>query len=49
MNGKRLCSMNHPAFCGERARRTFQERKMGVLWHHSSVNLVEPQPSHRPG
>jgi hypothetical protein len=31
MNGKRLCSMSHPAFCGERARRAFQQRTMGVL------------------
>jgi hypothetical protein len=42
MNGKRLCSMNHPASsCGERARRTFRERTMGVLWRHSSFNLVK--------
>jgi hypothetical protein len=42
MNGKRLCSMNHPAMvCGERAGRTFMERAMGVLWRHSSVNLVD--------
>jgi hypothetical protein len=44
MNGKRLCSMDHPAaLCGERARRFLAERTMGVLWHHSSVNLAEPQ------
>ncbi|HET7281760.1 MAG TPA: hypothetical protein VFI67_05515 [Sphingomicrobium sp.] len=41
MNGKRLCSMDHPApLREERAGRTFGERTMGVLWHHSSVNLV---------
>jgi hypothetical protein len=39
---KRLCSMDHPAAVhGERAGRTFGERTMGVLWRHSSVNLVE--------
>jgi hypothetical protein len=44
MNGKRLCSMGHPAAsCGERARRFLAERTMGILWHHSSVNLVEPR------
>jgi hypothetical protein len=49
MNGKRFCSMDHPAaICGERAGRTFRERTMGVLWRHSSVNLVEPRPSHWP-
>jgi hypothetical protein len=43
MNGKRLCSMDHPAgLGGERASRTFRERTMGVLWRHSSVNLVKP-------
>jgi len=47
MNGKRLCSMDHPASsCGERAGRGFQQRTMGVLWRHSSVNLVKPRPSH---
>jgi hypothetical protein len=44
MNGKRLCSMDHPAtLCGERAGRTIVERTLGVLWRHSSVNLVEPR------
>jgi hypothetical protein len=44
MNGKRLCSTGHPAVVrGERAGRTFRERTMGVLWRHSSVNLVEPR------
>jgi hypothetical protein len=43
MNGKRLCSMDHPAVVrGERSSRTFRERTMGVLWRHSSVNLVKP-------
>jgi hypothetical protein len=42
MNGKRLCSVSHPATaCGERAGRFIKERTMGVLWRHSSVNLVE--------
>jgi hypothetical protein len=42
MNGKRLRSMNHPAMLyGERAGRTLMERAMGVLWRHSSVNLVD--------
>jgi hypothetical protein len=31
MNGKCLCSIGHPAFCRERARRAFKERTMGVL------------------
>jgi len=43
MNGKRVCSMDHPASLGgERAGRTIWERTMGVLWRHSSVNLVKP-------
>jgi hypothetical protein len=43
MNEKRLCSMGHPAsWSGERASRFFAERSVGVLWHHSSVNLVGP-------
>jgi len=49
MNGKRLCSTSHPATVrGERARRLFQERGDGVLWHHSSVNLVKSR-DHRTG
>jgi hypothetical protein len=44
MSGKRLCSMGHPATVGgERASRTLAERTMGVLWRHSSFNLVEPR------
>jgi hypothetical protein len=43
MNGKRLCSMIHPArIRGERTSRFLAERTMGVLWNHSNVNLVEP-------
>jgi hypothetical protein len=42
MSGKRLCSVDHPAaLCRERACRTMKERTVGVLWRHSSVNLVE--------
>jgi hypothetical protein len=48
ISGKRLCSIAIPrSFAGTR-RRTFGERAMGVLWHHSSVNLVKPGPSHWP-
>jgi hypothetical protein len=44
---KRLCSTSHPATVrGER--RFIKERMRGVLWRHSSVNLVVPRPSHRP-
>jgi hypothetical protein len=44
MNGKRLCSISHPAIIRrERAGRFLSERTMGVLWTHSSVNLVEPR------
>ena len=44
MKEKRFCSMDHPAaLSGERAGRTSRERAMGVLWRHSSFNLVEPQ------
>jgi len=36
--------MGHPATVRrERAGRFFAERTMGVLWSHSSVNLVEPR------
>jgi hypothetical protein len=38
-----LCSTRHPATVrGER--RFIEERTKGVLWRHSSVNLVEPLP-----
>src|SRR5690349_613937 len=44
MSGKRLCSMIQPAHLGgKNARRFPWERTMGVLWHHSSVNLVVPR------
>jgi hypothetical protein len=37
-----LCSMRHSAAIrGKRARRLFQGRTKGVVWHHSSVNLVD--------
>ena len=50
MNGKRLCSTGHPApLRRERTGRTFRERTLGVLWLHSSVNLVVPRQSHWPG
>jgi hypothetical protein len=43
MTGKRVCFMSHPATVrGER--RFIKERMKGVLWHHSSFNLVEPRP-----
>jgi hypothetical protein len=36
--------MGHSAMLrGERAGRFLSERTMGVLWRHSSVNLVEPR------
>jgi hypothetical protein len=43
MTGKRVCSMRHPAAMrGER--RFIEERMKGVVWHHSSFNLVKPRP-----
>jgi len=43
MIGKRVCSMRHPApLRGDR--RFTEERMKGVLWLHSSFNLVEPRP-----
>jgi hypothetical protein len=46
---KRLCSNGHFATVREeRIRRFTEERARNVLWHHSSVNLVEPRPSHWP-
>jgi hypothetical protein len=43
MTGKRVCSVRHPATVrGER--RIIKERMKGVLWRHSSFNLVEPRP-----
>jgi hypothetical protein len=42
MIGKRVCSTSHPApVRGER--RFIKERMKGVLWRHSSFNLVEPR------
>jgi hypothetical protein len=42
ISGKRLCSIGHPAALREeRAGRFLGKRTMGVLWRHSSVNLVE--------
>jgi hypothetical protein len=47
MTGKRVCSMRH--FAPLRGERRFTEERMkGSLWRHSSFNLVEPRPSHRP-
>jgi hypothetical protein len=43
MTGKRVCSARHPApVRGER--RFIEERMKGILWRHSSFNLVEPRP-----
>jgi hypothetical protein len=44
---KRFCSNVHLAPIREkRIDRFMSERTKGVLWRHSSVNLVEPSPSH---
>src|SRR4051794_6661777 len=41
---KCLCCTGHPAsFREEHARRPHRERSLGVLWHHASVNLVQPR------
>jgi hypothetical protein len=43
MTGKRVCSGRH--FAPVREERRFIEQRMnGVLWRHSSFNLVEPRP-----
>jgi len=42
MNEKRVCSPRHPAPL-RRERRLIVERAKGVLWRHSSFNLVEPR------
>jgi hypothetical protein len=43
MTEKRVCSRCHPATLrGER--RFTEERMKGILWRHSSINLVEPRP-----
>jgi hypothetical protein len=42
MTEKRFCSVRHPATVrGER--RFIKERMKGILWRHSSFNLVEPR------
>jgi hypothetical protein len=42
MTGKRFCSARHPApLRGER--RFIKVRMKGILWRHSSFNLVEPR------
>jgi hypothetical protein len=40
---KRVCSARHSAPL-RRERRFIEERTNGVLWRHSSFNLVEPRP-----
>ncbi|HEY8592880.1 MAG TPA: hypothetical protein VIL42_08460 [Sphingomicrobium sp.] len=41
---KRVCSNSHPATVHrECAGRFLAERTMGILWRHSSVNLVKPR------
>src|SRR3954454_12389541 len=41
---KCLCRTGHPAsFRREHARRPHRERSLDVLWHHASVNLVQPR------
>jgi hypothetical protein len=42
MTGKRVCSGRHPAPL-RRERRFTEERMKGILWRHSSFNLVEPR------
>jgi len=47
MTGKRFCSARHPAPL-RRERRFTEELMKGILWRHSSFNLVEPR-SFAPG
>jgi hypothetical protein len=47
MTGKRVCSTSHSA-TARGGRRFIKERMKGVLWRHSSFNLVEPR-SFAPG
>jgi hypothetical protein len=47
MTGKRFCSTSHPATL-RRERRFTEERMKGILWRHSSFNLVDRGTSHRP-
>jgi hypothetical protein len=42
MTGKRFCSARHPAPL-RRERRFTKERMKGILWRHSSFNLVAPR------
>jgi hypothetical protein len=42
MIGKRFCSMGHPATV-RRECRVIDDPTKGILWHHSSFNLVEPR------
>jgi hypothetical protein len=42
MTGLRFCSMGHSsAVHGECVRRSSEERSKGILWRHSSFDLVE--------
>ena len=43
MTGKRFCSVRHPAPV-RRERGLIEEWMKGILWRHSSFNLVEPRP-----
>jgi hypothetical protein len=44
MTGLRFCSMGHSsAVHGECVRRFQEERAKGILWLHSSFDLVEPR------
>jgi hypothetical protein len=43
MTGKRFCSARHPAPV-RRERRFMHKPMKGILWRHSSFNLVEPRP-----
>jgi hypothetical protein len=47
MTGKRICSIRHPAPL-RRESRFIEMRMKGILWRHSSFNLVEPR-SFAPG
>jgi hypothetical protein len=44
MNGLRFCSMGHSsAVHGECVRRFQEQRTNGILWRHSSFDLVGPR------
>jgi len=47
MTGKRVCSIRHPAPL-RRESRFIEKGVKGILWRHSSFNLVEPR-SFAPG